>query len=183
MACGSSRKRDGHSSGTPVARRILQPTRMTGPDGPRGFRLNVIPIRSCSRWGLPCRFRRRKRGALLPHRFTLTAAKTLRSRGGLFSVALSLGFPPKGPPAGCYPAPFVHGARTFLPAPPFGIGTERPSGRLTPIAMGAPRPCVKFARRSALKKGPDLSGGGPARAASLLPPPLAGEGWEGGLCF
>ena len=52
--------------------------------------LRVVPIRSCSRWGLPCRFRRRKRGALLPHRFTLTAAKTLRSRGGLFSVALSL---------------------------------------------------------------------------------------------
>src|SRR5674476_1222204 len=34
MACGSRRKRDGHSSGTPVARRIMQPTRMTGPDGP-----------------------------------------------------------------------------------------------------------------------------------------------------
>jgi len=32
MACGMSRKRDGHSSGTPVARRIKQPTRMTAPD-------------------------------------------------------------------------------------------------------------------------------------------------------
>ena len=32
MACGSLRKRDGHSSGTPVARRILQPTRMTDLD-------------------------------------------------------------------------------------------------------------------------------------------------------
>ena len=30
----SNRRRDGHSSGTPVARRIKQPTRMTGPDGP-----------------------------------------------------------------------------------------------------------------------------------------------------
>ena len=39
-------------------------------------------------------------------------------------------------PAGRYPAPFVHGARTFLPAPPFGIGAERPSGRLTRIGMG-----------------------------------------------
>src|SRR5512135_3747701 len=89
--------------------------------------LRVVPIRSCSRWGLPCRFRRRKRGALLPHRFTLTAAKTLRSRGGLFSVALSLRFIPAKAgthPAGRYPAPFVHGARTFLP------------GRLSALARG-----------------------------------------------
>ena len=32
----------------------------------------AAPIRSCSRWGLPCRLRRRNRGALLPPRFTLT---------------------------------------------------------------------------------------------------------------
>ena len=59
-----------------------------------GNGLHAVPIWSCSRWGLPCRLRCRSRGALLPHRFTLTAAKTLRSRGGLFSVALSLGSPP-----------------------------------------------------------------------------------------
>src|SRR5690606_34532584 len=35
-------------------------------------RSRAVPIRLCSRWGLPCRFRRRKRGALLPHLFTLT---------------------------------------------------------------------------------------------------------------
>ncbi len=50
----------------------------------------TVPIRSCSRWGLPCRRRYRRRGALLPHRFTLTAAYAT-PRGGLFSVALSLG--------------------------------------------------------------------------------------------
>ena len=33
----------------------------------------ATPIRSCSRWGLPCRLRHRRRGALLPHRFTLAA--------------------------------------------------------------------------------------------------------------
>lgn len=32
----------------------------------------AAPIRSCSRWGLPCRPRCRVRGALLPHPFTLT---------------------------------------------------------------------------------------------------------------
>ena len=37
MARGANRRRDGHSSGTPVTRRVKQPTRMTGPDGPHGF--------------------------------------------------------------------------------------------------------------------------------------------------
>ena len=32
----------------------------------------VVPIRSCSRWGLPCRRCCQRRGGLLPHRFTLT---------------------------------------------------------------------------------------------------------------
>ena len=64
----------------------------------------VVPIRSCSRWGLPCRRCCQRRGGLLPHRFTLTPpALRLRRvssrephcrRGGLFSVALSLGSPP-----------------------------------------------------------------------------------------
>ena len=31
----------------------------------------IAPIRSCSRWGLPCRRCCQRRGALLPHRFTL----------------------------------------------------------------------------------------------------------------
>ncbi len=51
----------------------------------------AVPIRLCSRWGLPCRLRCRRRGALLPHRFTLAWSE---DRGGLFSVALSLGSPP-----------------------------------------------------------------------------------------
>jgi len=81
-----------------------------------GLSPNVIPIRSCSRWGLPCRFHCWKRGALLPHRFTLTAAKTLRSRGGLFSVALSL--KPR-PARGSTPPDVIRTvrpwSRTFLP--------------------------------------------------------------------
>jgi len=38
------------------------------------------PIRSCSRWGLPCRACYQPRGALLPHRFTLAC----RQAGGRF---------------------------------------------------------------------------------------------------
>lgn len=36
------------------------------------LRARVVPIRSCSRWGLPCRPCRHVRGGLLPHPFTLT---------------------------------------------------------------------------------------------------------------
>src|SRR5687767_4216335 len=80
--------------------------RATNPDGGPETALRVapraIPIRSCSRWGLPCRFRCRSRGGLLPHLFTLApptnrpdepvfAGGPIYRRGGLFSVALSLG--------------------------------------------------------------------------------------------
>ena len=66
-------RRDGHSSGTPVAGRLKQPTRATRPTD-RAWRASprVAPIRFCSRRGLPCRRRCRLRGALLPHPFTLT---------------------------------------------------------------------------------------------------------------
>jgi len=55
----------------------------------------AAPIRSCTRWGLPCRARCRPRGALLPHPFDLTRPKA----GGMLSVALSL-TPPKTKPPG-----------------------------------------------------------------------------------
>ncbi len=51
----------------------------------------ATPIRPCSRWGLPCRPCCQGRGALLPHRFTLTSAAS--RAGGLISVALSLRSP------------------------------------------------------------------------------------------
>src|SRR6202165_122507 len=72
--------RDGHSSGTTFARCLEQPTRtasLTSPCGVVALSSEhsrvAVPIRSCSRCGLPSRFRCRTRGALLPHLFTLTA--------------------------------------------------------------------------------------------------------------
>ena len=60
----------------------------------------AAPTWSCSRWGLPCRHRCRRRGALLPHHFTLAARPAPRTGpiglGGVFSVALSPGSPPPG---------------------------------------------------------------------------------------
>ena len=87
-----------------------------GPARPcRGKPRRDVPIRSCSRRGLPCRPRHRVRGGLLPHPFTLpllrrrlrrasppkTTAQGLScvasaEQGGLLSVALSLGSPPAG---------------------------------------------------------------------------------------
>ena len=76
---------DSHSSGTPVARRLKQPTReRCGPH-------HGSPIRSCSGWGLPCRPCCQVRGALLPHHFTLTSPRITGDFGGIISVALSIG--------------------------------------------------------------------------------------------
>jgi len=51
----------------------------------------VISIWPCSRKGLHCLNCYQLSGELLPHLFTLTS-----KRGGIFSVALSLGFPLPG---------------------------------------------------------------------------------------
>src|SRR6202035_2408395 len=112
---------------------LEQPTRTASLTSPCGvFALQrttraAVPIRSCSRCGLPCRFRCRTRGALLPHLFTLTRLRSLRCYGAAAPRACRAGAP-KGEggrfvlcgtfsgvaPAGCYPAPYVDGARTFL---------------------------------------------------------------------
>ena len=103
----------------------------------------AVPIRSCSRWGLPCRRRCRQRGALLPHLFTLAA--TIRYVPRRFVLCGT--FPEASPregigPAGRYPAPLIRGARTFLPGDlsvPAGAAV-RPTDAL---AMGIWRAPVK----------------------------------------
>jgi hypothetical protein len=138
VLCGDGRgpPRDGHSSRTPVARRLKQPTRTAGSGhGSRDFGSRAVPIRSCSRWGLPCRFRCRSRGALLPHRFTLAGAHAYTPRRSVFCGTF-----PRVTPAGRYPAPCVHGARTFLPGSlSADTGTAvRPTDRAT---NGVPLVC------------------------------------------
>jgi len=152
MACGQqARKRDGHSSRTPVTRRLQQPTRTAvldidlRPSG-RPPKPRAVPIRSCSRWGFPCRRRCRRRGALLPHLFTLTAAIRYAPRRYVLCGTF-----PRLAPAGRYPAPLVHGARTFLPGN-LSVSPERPSDRLTKTGMGArgrgvKRPAVRSRAR------------------------------------
>ena len=114
------------------------PTDSCDQPGPRGEDAPcAAPMRSCSRRGLPCRPRRRGRGGLLPHPFTLAPA---RGRGGLLSVALSLGRAhgfPWSPPAGRYPAPCPRGARTFLAA-----AVARDGAAIRPSPAPGIRPCA-----------------------------------------
>ncbi len=51
---------------------LVRPTR-TATRKTVSHKVRAVPIWSCSRWGLPCHFCHQKRGALLPHPFTLTS--------------------------------------------------------------------------------------------------------------
>ena len=86
----------------------------------------AVPTWSCSRWGLPCRRRCRRRGALLPHPFTLAG----RPEGPGRRFAFCGTFPGVAP-AGDYPAPCFRGARTFLPRPTTP-GARRPKAAIRP---------------------------------------------------
>ena len=124
-------RRDGHSSGTPVARRLKQPTRMTGPDGPRAF----APLRHSYSVLLPV-------GFAVPLSLLTSAVGSYptvsplplsqyatRPRRSVFCGTFPEALPCEGlNPAGRYPAPFVLGARTFLP------------GTLSSVAGAAVRP-------------------------------------------
>ena len=161
--CGAM---DDHSSGTSVAGRLARPTRMTSAKTPSAApvsRWPAIPMRSCSRWGLPCRRRYRRRGALLPHPFTLAVRRLRERAGGLLSVALSLGSPPPGvtrhrvsvepglssnPPFPACPRSSSRLARGQVERR--GEGVNRRASLASPsnvarLARGSPRTCQVFA--------------------------------------
>ena len=92
----------------------------------------VVPTWSCSRWGLPCRRRRRRRGAPLPHPFTLTRRLAEAGPGGRSALC---GTFPGVAPAGRYPAPCLRGARTFLPRLKGGSGHPAACSH----SLGSPR--------------------------------------------
>ena len=139
--------RDGHSSGTPVARRLKQPTRTAGSGHRSRNRLRDL---APSLFGLApggvCRAADVAADAVRSYRtFSPLPRLYATRRGGLFSVALSLRLEPRfrgTSPAGRYPAPYIHGARTFLPGDlsvPAGAAV-RPTDA---IRVGMKSPAVK----------------------------------------
>jgi hypothetical protein len=103
----------------------------------------AAPIRSCTRWGLPCRPCCQGRGALLPHRFALACGIPCGScAGGLFSVALSLGSPP--PAVSRHRFPVEPGLSSDTPG--LAWRDQRPSDRLAAHDMCEKRQESKKAR-------------------------------------
>jgi len=89
MARGRTHERDGHSSGTPVARRIKQPTRTadpdrSGPEGPRRPYSVLLPV------GFAVPLPSPAARCALTAPFHPCRGQYATRRGGLFSVALSL---------------------------------------------------------------------------------------------
>ncbi len=106
--------------------------------------LPAAPTWSCSRWGFPCRRRRRRRGALLPHRFTLAGCPQWRNRPAVYF----LWHFPWGRPRRVLPGTVPPWSPDFpLPAQ----SGERPSGRLAHPDLGSRDRLVKawLAPRSA----------------------------------
>ena len=117
-----------HSSGIAVAASLKRPTRKHARITlrcdlamPRDF-----PIWPCSRWGLPCRRCCHRRGALLPHRFTLTGARCRALRRFTFCCTFRGLAPPRRYLAPCprspdFPPHFARNAAIARPTP--GAGT------------------------------------------------------------
>ncbi len=90
------RRGNDHSSGTPVARCLMQPTRKRKSgqlsEQPEGVRASLFGLAPDGVYqATPVT---RDTGELLPHLFTLTLNRLAPAQGGLFSAALSLGSPP-----------------------------------------------------------------------------------------
>ena len=112
---------DDHSSARTVTSGVKLPTRASGLKVPAavapilrsGTSPREAPIRHCSGWGLPYRPGCPVRGGLLPHRFTI-ALGNVAGEPATPRQSFLCGAFPRVAPAGRYPAPCLHGARTFL---------------------------------------------------------------------
>ena len=130
-------RRGGHSSGPALAGRFSRPTRTARTcDRPAPAREpgRAIPIRSCSRRGLPCRPCRQVRGGLLPHPFTLTRRSTHARRAVCFLWRY-----PWDRSRRALPAALSLWSPDFPPFPSQGRATARPSGPAPQWAGMTPR--------------------------------------------
>ena len=96
--------------GHPLPDASAQPTRTTGRETGLMLAHRAVPIRSCSRWGFPCRRRcRRARWALTPPFHPCHTGMAV-----CFLWHFPSGWRFRVSPAGRYPASCFPGARTFL---------------------------------------------------------------------
>jgi hypothetical protein len=105
-------ERDGHSSATPLARRLKQPTRTADPD-----RSGSLSSRKRGLRAAPFLFGLAPGGVCRAVGVAADAVRSYRTFSPLPANRrfVLCGTFPGLAPAGRYPAPFVHGARTFLP--------------------------------------------------------------------
>ena len=99
-----------HSSARRVAAPLKRPTRRHVRTTRRGLDAAGLPIRSCSGRGLPCHRCYQRRGALLPHHFTLTGSLRLLGRY-IFCGTFRRLAPPRGYLASCPAEPGLSSTR------------------------------------------------------------------------
>ena len=156
----ANRARDGHSSATPVARRLKQPTRTAtrtrvGAHAPLPSLFGLAP-------GGVCRAAAVAGSAVRSYRTVSPLPRPTRNAPRRSALC---GTVPGVAPAGRYPAPSLHGARTFLPGPESGAAA-RPAD--PPFLW--PAACCGVKREGA----PARSAGMPLiPAAALRGPPRA----------
>jgi hypothetical protein len=161
-----------------------RPPRATNPGDWPGERAcpsregRAAPIRSCSRWGLPCRPRCRVRGALLPHPFTLTPDAS--------GAVCSLWHCPWGRPRRTLSGTVSPWSPDFPPRT--RMRPERPPGRLIRGQMGPHRRPGQGRRRMPPTERPvprrsritrsRYSPSKPTAPAAPSPSPSAGSRWR-----
>jgi hypothetical protein len=118
-------RRDGHSSGMPVARHLEQPTRVSQPERPACLAAGATPLFGLAPDGA-CHAVPVARSAVRSYR-TFSPLPHLATRR--FDLCGAI---PGVAPAGRYPASLFRGARTFL-----DICMPRPSGRLAASVCAA----------------------------------------------
>ena len=109
--------------------------RREGPPGIPASGMPAAPTWSCSRWGFPCRRRCRRRGALLPHRFTLAARPVFRDGPAVYF----LWHFPWGRPRRALPGTVPPWSPDFPPSARGRRAAIRPSG--TRRSGSSRRPC------------------------------------------
>ena len=183
----SSPTRDGHSSATPVARRLKQPTRtairtrISGPCAPLPSLFGLAP-------GGVCRAVSVAGNAVRSYRTVSPLPRPIRNAP---RRSVLCGTFPGVAPAGRYPAPFVRGARTFLPGhlsaiagaavrptDGVGMGWQRPPSRGRPYRRWVRRAGFGSGFCASRSRAIRASAASAASMASAMPSTRAGRKWR-----